>query len=186
MPKCIKNIKANSFIEENEKGVAFIELVISLPFFVTLILGLIDCAGAVNTYFELNRLADNAIQMAASEKQLEEGSFSMGIDQANCSSTLAGARMAKSAAPKGGKQYGMQSKLVKLAEESFNGSFGSLDKKSFCIVSTYSSKDKNPSLGSETVSMEVKANFDGITPLFKGIEISGKGHAPYLAFTDFR
>lgn len=185
MPKYIKNIQAISSKEESEKGVAFIELVISLPFFVTLILGLIDCAGAVNTYFELNRLADNAIQIAASEKQLEEGSFSMGIDQNNCNTQPRGTNSLISMAPKGGKQFNLQLKLTKLAQESLNSSFGSLDKNSFCIVSTYSSKNGNSNLGSETVSMEVIASFKGMTPLFQGIEISGKGHAPYLAFTDF-
>ena len=136
-----------------ERGTAFIEFAISLPFLVTLIIGVIDIGRGMREYFVMKAAVIEGADRAMSLANLQ-GSGSSCPGTANASHKQVHQRV---------------SGLLQLQSHGLRDTCVSSE----VITASGTTKDN-------TVSVQASASFVALFPLFDGVPIAAEARMPYL------
>lgn len=148
---------------EEQRGTAFLEFMIALPFLLALILGLFDITVALNEYFFLADAVKAGAQRAMTAPNLVRNLQYASGPTISCS----GANDKSS-----DLIHGRVANLINLHNRSLS---------ELCIISERL-QASDPS-NADTVLVQAQASYEAIFPLFKGITISAQVRVPYLLNT---
>lgn len=142
-----------------ERGTAFLELLITLPFLAMLVIGIVDVSFAMKEYFFLSSAVSSGATDAMVASALEPNTLF-----ASGSSTFClGANT-----PSSQRLHDKIARLITLQNRSLS---------SLCLRSRLEadSPDTAP-----LVLIQAHAHYDGLLPLFNGMTISAQTRVPYL------
>ena len=149
--------------KSDEKGSAFLEFVIALPFLVTLLVGLFDVSFAIKEYFFLT----DAISSGATRAMVAPGLNDLSPSQIYVTGTSADCTGQNNSNTKTVHSRGAN--LIDFQNRSLS---------SLCIRSRLEpNADPNKT---DVVFVQAYANYNGMLPLFHGMTISAQTRVPYL------
>ncbi len=164
--------RTRSYITPSEKGAAYIEFLIAAPFLFMLSCCVYDVGRVLNQYLLLTHAVNGGVRYAMGVQNLPEGEF---IKQTtatqNCDADITGSTTISS-------QHATVSERVKELVELQRDAIAP----EVCIQSTLI---RTPPAGADirttdTVRIRLRANYDGVFPLFKDFPINVSATAPYL------
>ena len=144
-----------------ERGGSMVEFLISIPFLLTLIIGLIDIGRGMREYFLLKNAVSSGAERAMSLADLPSGSEFFSLTAPGCTSG----------------PHDSNHELVHQRVESLIG-LQNLALTSPCISSQLSTTSGTSS--DNTVKVRATARFQAIFPMFNRILISAEARMPYL------
>lgn len=153
---------------DDERGVALMELIIVTPFWLLMMMSIVDIGQALNCYMFLARAASSGARLGSSISNLSPGSFQQQTTGQRCATTYN--------ANRDNGHVQIQSRVL----ESISSQRPEL-KQDYCIVSTFvpgPTTNANPERN--TVSIKIEARFQTMFPLFRGLPLNVSATAPYL------
>ena len=156
--------------KSDERGIALMELGVAIPFFLMLIIGVIDIGRMVNQYLLLNYAVKTGVLNAMSTPGLATGSYVKGTPNQNCPAGIGSDATADTRHQQ--VQERMQ-QVINMANEATTGTF--------CIRSalTLDGVDSNDPY-QHTVSVEVQAKYNAFFPMLKNMPMKISATGPYL------
>lgn len=156
--------------DENDRGIALMELAVALPFLLVLIIGVIDIGRMINQYLLLNYAVKSGVLTAMSQPSLKEGNFVTvsGSPGTMCPTTLGGPVTADT------RHQNVQNevlRLINMTDEALTGDY--------CIRTERRASHDGTDLN-RTVDVELRAKYDAFFPLLRGMPMVLSATGPYL------
>jgi len=147
----------------SERGIAFIEFAIALPFLVTLFIGVIDIGQALNQYLLLNEAVHEGVRIAAEDGRLSQnGTF---------------AAPGQSCPQSGSGDLDLHEEIQKQVLQVIGLQNHWIDPASLCVQTTLQDAaaptEKN-------VTVTVSTTYRAMFPIFDGMNISATANGPHL------
>lgn len=140
----------------DERGMAFLEFLIALPFIALLVFSIVDLGRVLNQYLLLTQAVHEGVKLASTVPGLEAGKRNSG---SLCEPDAASVDTIH------GNVHKRVSELITLQSFAFLGD-------ELCV----SSDRTNPT----TVSVQVEAKYASIFPVFNGMNIRVRAEGPFL------
>lgn len=162
----------SSYITPSEKGAAYIEFLIAAPFLFMLSCCVYDVGRVLNQYLLLTHAVNGGVRYAMGVQNLPEGEFiEQTVEAQDCDPDITGSTTLSA-------QHGVISERVKELVDLQRDAIAP----DVCIQTTLI---RTPASGvdvrfTDTVRVRLRANYDGVFPLFKDFPINVSATAPYL------
>ena len=156
-------VRGFSTSNDNQRGIAFIELLIALPFLVTLFVGVVDIGQAVNQYLLLSEAVNEGVRIAAEDGRLSiNGTY---------------AAPGQSCTPQGSGDLDLHKEIQKQVKNVIGIQNHWIDPNSLCVQTTLADA-ATPS--EKNVTVTVSTTFRAMFPVFDGMNISASANGPHL------
>ena len=156
---------------EEEAGIAILELLIASPFLFILIIGVIDIGRLINQYLLLNYAVSAGVLEAMSQPNLTPGKFIKGTPNQICPETVTGLE----ATPDTQHQK-IQERVINLVQLTDRALSGNVCVRSTLQIAPTAANDPRE----KTVTVEVFTDYNALFPLFNGLPIVLQSTGPYL------
>ncbi len=165
-----------------DRGGAFTEFVLALPFLCVIAFGIFDIGNMINEYLQLTHVVRAGVRYAMGVPGLTEGQefYGQTSDQAcavftSAASPTSGPTASSEYDESHGEIQKRMAELIKLDTR--------ISGKPVCFRSRFNHNaivNANFSAPSDSVTVTVEAEFDGSLPFFHGMPIRVQGTGPYL------
>ena len=156
---------------EEEAGIAILELLIASPFLFILIIGVIDIGRLINQYLLLNYAVSAGVLEAMSQPNLTPGKFVKGTPNQICPSTVT-----DPVATPDTQHQKIQERVINLVQLTDRALSGNVCVRSTLQIAPTVANDPRE----KTVTVEVFTDYNALFPLFNGLPIVLQSTGPYL------